>query len=102
MAGMGRKKSGDDSELRTVVVVLVGVGLLFAVVFGLLHWHELHVDQTARSKIEAAHRLRLEGRPVLLVVEAVLHPGGESMDSVAGRVDVVDATSGARIARAIR
>ncbi len=76
---------------------------LVGVLIAALYFREKSIDETGRSRLVTAHRFALpDGRPVLLLVESVRHPGGESADTYEGRLDVVDAKSGARLARAVR
>src|SRR3954454_883881 len=85
----------DRSNLRWLVGVALGIGLVFGGTFAAIHWNDKRIDRTAHGELEFAHLMRLaDGRPVVLVVEKVLHSGGESMDTHAGRLDVVDAVTG--------
>ena len=93
----------DRSNLRWLVGAALGIGLVFGGTFAAIHWNDKRIDRTAHGELEFAHLMHLaDGRPVVLVVEKVLHSGGESMDTHAGRLDVVDAATGTRLARQIQ
>ena len=87
------------SWLKWAVAVAAAIGA----VFGILYLREKNIDESGRSRLVTAHQIALpDGRPALLLVESVRHPGGESADTYEGRLDVVDAKTGARLARAVR
>lgn len=106
-AGSGTLAEVATEEDRSDIYWLVGLvgvlALVGGVTFLLMHVFELRRDKTGIGAPVAAHRMTTsDGKPVVVVVEDVVHGSDDGPDFSHGRVDVFDAVTGDRVARAIR